>query len=67
MREAGLVLVCAAVFIGAVLLLTNLLVSEQSRIDSFVRQCHEQGGHIYMPSSTGWCLDDEGRFIEVYP
>jgi hypothetical protein len=54
-------IVAVALIVGAVVLILGTDRRPEYRV-----VCHEAGGHIYAPSDVWFCLNDDGRMLEVY-
>lgn len=64
-----LLLLAGALVVVAIVLATAAgigLWNHPARVDAFERHCAEAGGHIYQPE-IAFCVDSQGRIVEVYP
>lgn len=42
-------------------------VMHDEAIARYHAKCAEQGGHIYLPDKTSFCVSQDGRWVEIYP
>lgn len=62
---AGLCVV--VLLVASALLLLLAQPTENPNWKPYLRACAEAGGHIYQPDVIGFCITEDGRFVEVYP